>query len=178
MKPGSVTDWFEHQDYEKGVMLYEKLAPGTPLISLFRVGCNSFTEKKLYEELKKLLPPPSPDPDGDQPGERDEIPTWTEEQKRMFRERATAHAQMKSATNVTDRRALAFRVLAITDRIEKTLKGPIPAADLPEDRSELVKLRNNNRSYISKNQNHPKRQLEVNRRRLENEIIEKRLNES
>lgn len=170
--------WFEHQDYETGIMLYEKLAPGTPLLSLFRVGCNSFTEKKLYEELKKLLPGPTQDPASDEAKEPGDLPTWTEEQKRMFRERATAHAQMKSATNVTDRRALAFRVLAITDRIEKILKGPVAAAGLPEDPLELVKLRNNNRSYISKNQSNPKRQLEVNRRIKQNEIIEKRLNEN
>ncbi|MEM8564935.1 MAG: hypothetical protein AAGF85_00645 [Bacteroidota bacterium] len=70
---------------------------------------------------------------------------------------------------------MAFRILAITDRIEKTLKGPEVDDSLTDDPVELIKLRNNNRAYISKFKDHENRQIEVQRRRRQNEIIEGKL---
>lgn len=192
----AISEWLEAPDYGPGVELFEQFGNNSALLSFFKMGENNFTSARLYEELKKLSPKSEtaktakketfqhPAPADQRPSEKveksdtglSEFSIVETELRQLYRERANAHSQMKAQTAPSERKRCAFRVLSLTDRIEAKLKPKEKeTTGLPEDPVELIKIRNNNRAYISKNKKNPKHQGQVNRRLAINEIIETKL---
>lgn len=195
----AISEWLEAPDYKEGVELFEQFGNNSALLSFFKLGENNFTSARLYEEIEKLLPKSETPktakketfqkalPADQRPSEKlepaetglSEFSIVETELRQLYRERANAHSQMKAQTAPSERKRCAFRILYLTERIESKL-NPQESTDnsLPDNPVELLKIRNNNRAYISKNKNNPKHQGQVNRRLAINEIIETKLSGS
>jgi hypothetical protein len=170
----AIQQWLQSElDYQEGLELYEEHGNSTALLSVLRMGNNSFTQKKLYEAMAALVAPVAA-PVPVQEVKQDLNPLLIP----LYRERTMLHAQLMALPSQSDRKRVALKVLSLTEKIEKILdKGEaeeeVTTVPLPEDRAALVIRLGNNRKYISKNQHREDKKGEVQRRRDENIRIER-----
>ena len=180
----AIDSWFRNGcPYLQGVELYKQYGSNAGLKTILGFGPNQYNRARLKEAMASLMEsvPPTTVPKQITEKDHDEI-------QHLYRERASMHAQLEHIPSTTDRAKVAFRILAITDRIEKILgvkkddttglpARPAPTAKaLPTDPIKLLRQRDNNRAYISKNKEKANKQGEVQRRLAENEEIEKLIN--
>jgi len=187
-KPAQINSWFDNGcPYQEGVALYAAHGTDAGLKVLLPMGETRYNARKLYTALKELQ-------------QRQQL---VQEQKAviaqekaeiakekklatdprlaaLYPERNRLHAQLSVLPGKSDRKRVAFKILSLTDKIERIIgvlpEEPQKEYTLPTNPLNLLKLRNNNRSYISKERNKKNNPGEVQRRMDENSEIEKLLN--
>lgn len=174
-----LAQWLEgSQDYEEGVALYQRLGHDTTLKKVLAMGKSSFTANKLLAAITELH-----QSYGEKMADVVECkPQETSEELRtLYRERSMLHNQLFVLPSQSDRKRVAFKILSLTDKIERILyqgeeEAPAAPAALPKDRAAMMRLLTNNRAYISKNKHRDNKKGECQRRMEQNQEIEKLIN--
>jgi hypothetical protein len=177
-------EWFEDGcPYQQGVELYAELGTNKALKTMLGFGETKYNARKLYEALQELQQTANLKKDQEQATEQKKKEATAAQDPRLlelYRERNVIHTLLSETPSESDRKRQAFKILSITDKVERILgvqeEIPVKANTLPNNPLELIKRRNNNRSYISKKKNQEKSPGEVQRRKDENEEIESILN--
>ena len=180
-----LSEWFEAGcPYAEGVELYNRIGSDAGLKVLLNFGETRYNARKLYEALDAIREEQNAQVQAEKEAELIEEREQQQADPRLsplYRQRRVLHDNLEHTPSQSDRYRMARKILALTDKIERIL-GVLPeekpkAYSLPDDPVALIRLRNNNRSYISKRHNRERHPGEVERRRKENIEIEKILKE-
>lgn len=175
-----IKEWLENGSYWEGVELYETYGSNQLLKDQFHKAAHSFNQKLLYTELNKLIthePAKKENPSKNIQPVKEETPPEILE---MMDRRRMIHTELWHKSSQYERKVGCFTILSLSEKIAKYYSGEKfedeEIKELPSSEAELMKLRNNNRAYISKNQFKATKKGEVERRMNENIKIEKLIN--
>lgn len=177
------------KNWEDGLNIYLKYGNNEALKAMFvRSGGTNYNQGKLIEELKALMPSSKPESKVSQsktpyaravvsaPGVATlGLSKDDPRLKELYRERQHLHAQLMIYRTDRERKEAAFRIMDITEQIDK-LQTRFEPVKQEYTESEMMRRLLNNRAYISKNRKNQNKQEEVQKRIDENHHIEKILN--
>lgn len=173
------------RQWGEGVVLYHRYGSNQALKSIFaRVGETRYNYQRLLDELRALLPAEKPQAVKATNVAERELDALAANDPRiipLYRERQHLHAQLMVLPTDLARKQAAFRIVEITHLLDQLQAGELPLEKrngiAAQDNASLLKKLLNNRAYISKYRNHQDKQQNVQQRIVENQRIEKHLNQ-
>lgn len=164
-------------------MLYQKYGKNAALKRIFeRVGETQYNHQRLIDELRALLPAKEAPERAKSAAPKlslDEVAADDPRIIPLYRERQHLHAQLMVLPTDLQRKQAAFRIIQITQMLDKLQAGEVPLEQrgpmATQNQAQLLKKLLNNRAYISKYRNKPEKQHKVQERIAENQRIEKLL---